>query len=118
MAVDKRDRIFPEDALPIVYECRVVDADSGDSYGEPAQPIEAYARILDKSTGEFLMLGADIYGVVTIEPMTATRGALVKYTIGSDVTSTSGDYTIYITTVYNDGTITTEDRDFKVLEFT
>lgn len=117
MAVDKRDKIFPEDALPVAYECRVIDVDSGNSYGEPAEPIEAYARILDKTTGEFMLLSSDIYGPVEIVPKTSTTGAILKYTVTSDFTVVPGDYTIFITAVYADGTITTEDRDFKVLDF-
>ena len=117
MAVDKRDRIYPEDAFNVVYETRVIEDTESSSYGVPAQPIEGYARILDKTTGQWLVLGTDEYGTVEIDPMTSSRGALIKFRVTPIITANPGDYTIFMTAVFADGTVQTEDRDFKVLEF-
>lgn len=119
-----KERIFPGDTLPVVYETRKPDEeDKRNTNGLPADATSAFIRLLDRQTGEFIEIGGP--NITTTEAdidpatgMTADdRGSLVRYTLPSQFTQTPGDYTLLITGVFPDGSILTEDRVFKVLEF-
>ena len=119
MAVDKKDRIFPGDSLVLTYECQLATVDG---YQTPATPIDAYARVMSKGTGLFLLIGSvGTSGFpqvpVTITPAASGRGAILTYIISDDITDTAGNYKVFITAVFPDGTILTEDRDIRVMEF-
>lgn len=43
-------------------------------------------------------------------------GALLRFTVSEDFTQEPGDFTLYITAVYGNGVVRTEDKKFKVLE--
>jgi hypothetical protein len=118
----EREKIFPGDTLPVSYECRLPDpADNRNTYGLPAEPSDAFARLKDQDD-VFLELGGpgSITGPVEIIPPTGTTsrdtGALLNYTVNEDFTQEPGDYTLYITAIYPNGTVRTEDRRFKILE--
>lgn len=118
MPVDRRDKIFPNDSLVLIYECRMSLVSDTISFGQPVDPVSAFVRILDKETGTFIPLGNndETELPLAIIPQSGDQGALLKYTIGSDVTNKVGDYTAYVTAIFADGTRLTEDRDFKVLD--
>lgn len=119
MAVDKKDRIYPGDSLPLVYECQLA---TPDGYQVPATPLSAFARILNKNTGDFLIIGpvgvsGNPEAAVTITPETAGRGAILTYIVSDEVTNVAGNYKVFITAVFADGTVLTEDRDIRVMDF-
>lgn len=118
MAVDERDKIFPEDSIVLIYECRVSVVSDTFSFGQPVDPTSAFVRIFDKETGGFVPLNdqEDTQVPIPIIPSNGNQGAILKYTVGSDITQKVGDYTALITAIFADGTRLTEDRDFKVLD--
>ena len=119
-----KERIFPGDTLPIAYECRKPDPDNDrNTAGLPATPDSAYVRLLNRQTGIFVEIGGPGDDTVDAEitPATGTsymdKGAIVRYTLPSTYTQEPGDYTLYMTAVFADGAILTEDRLFKVNEY-
>jgi hypothetical protein len=119
----ERDRIYPNDTLPVAYETRMPDPDNEHNIdGLPAEPLEAYARLYDRQAGVFLELGGpgEETAPCAIEPKTGTlspdKGAIVSFVVTSEFTETPGDFTLLITSVFADGAILTEDRIYKVLE--
>jgi hypothetical protein len=118
----EREKIFPGDTFPVSYECRMPDPDDNrNTYGLPAEPESGFAR-LKNDQDEFLELGGpgSIIGAVEIVPKTGQtehdKGALINYTVSEDFTQTPGDYVLYITAVYENGIVRTEDRRYKVLD--
>jgi hypothetical protein len=95
--------------------------DNRNTYGLPAEPESGFAR-LKNDQDEFLELGGpgSIIGAVEIVPKTGQtehdKGALINYTVSEDFTQTPGDYVLYITAVYENGIVRTEDRRYKVLD--
>lgn len=82
----------------------------------------AFARLRNLFEGTDIELGGP--GVLedpcTITPPTGSTvndtGAIVRYTVDSAFTTTTGTYTLFITAVFSDGTRLTENRKFSVLE--
>lgn len=118
----EREKIFPGDTLPVEYECRLPDpTDNRNSEGLPAQPDEAFARLMNQE-GDMLEVGGpgSIIAPVEIVPKTGDTardtGALLRFTVSEDFTQEPGDFTLYITAVYGNGVVRTEDKKFKVLE--
>lgn len=122
-AIADKEKIFVGDTFPVAYEMRKPDTvDTRNTLGLPAQPSSAYARLYDRQIGDFLPIGGTgVFQVpVTIEPKTGDlktdRGAILKYTVPTTFTQNPGTYTLWITAVFADGAILTEDRPFQVLE--
>lgn len=110
--------------MPIAYECRKPDPnDERNTAGLPATPTEAYVKLLDRQTGEFIEIGGPGEDSVpaTIDPATGTEwndlGAIIRYTLPSEFTTEPGDYTLFTTAVFDNGTILTEDKVFKINEY-
>ena len=120
MPVD-RTTIYEGDSFPVSYECRRPDPDGGlgGSYGLPDTPIDARAEV-KRRDGTSLELGGPGIYVVTPEiipqlgPSVNDRGGLINFTVAPAFTQEAGDYTLYITGIFDDGAILTEERRFKV----
>ena len=120
MPVD-RTTIYVGDSFPVSYECRRPDPDGGmgASYGLPDTPIAAQAEVINRA-GESIPLGGVGVTVVPAEVVAqegnavGDRGALINFTVAPEFTQTAGDYTLYITGIFSDGAILTEERRFKV----
>lgn len=120
MAVEKKDRIFVGDALAIVYETRFSGEDESDYNSTPATPLTAFARVWSQQLGDFVDIGTAPnlkIGEVDITPATTLTGAILKYVVDETVTSQEGNYTVYITAEFSDGSILTENKSIRVLEF-
>ncbi len=110
--------------MPIAYECRKPDPDNDrNTAGLPATPSSATVRLLNRQTGVFVDIGGagDDTVDATIEAATGStwqdKGAIVRYTLPSTFTTEPGDYALYVTAVFPDGAILTEDRLFKINEY-
>lgn len=111
------------DSFPVSYECRRPDPDAGmgGSFGLPDTPIDARAEVKRRDGTSLELGGAGVY-VVTAEivPQTGTsvsdRGGVINYTVAPIFTQVAGDYTLYITGIFSDGAVLTEERRFKVRE--
>jgi hypothetical protein len=120
MAVD-RTTIYTGDSFPVSYECRRPDPDGGmgGSFGLPDEPDEARAELKNRA-GEAVELGGAGVFVVPAEIIPKTgntvqdRGAIINFTVQPIFTQEAGDFTLYITGVFADGAILTEERRFKV----
>lgn len=118
-----RTTIYVGDSFPVSYECRRPDPSGGlgGSFGLPDEPIDARAEV-KRRDGTSVALGGTGVFVVTpdIIPKTGTtasdRGALINYIVLPIHTQIAGDYTLYITGIFEDGAILTEERRFKVRE--
>jgi hypothetical protein len=93
----------------------------GGSFGLPDTPIDARAEVKRRDGTSVPLGGAGVY-VVTAEiiPQTGSlvsdRGAIINFTVAPTFTTTAGDFTLYITGIFDDGAILTEERRFKVRE--
>ena len=119
MAIDKRDRIFIGDVLPIVYECMVADNMGTQT---PATPLSVYARVFDKANNVFVAIGAvgpsgNPEDPVTVTAATASRGAILTYILSEEVTLVEGNYAVFITATFLDGTVLTENRNIRVMAY-
>ena len=121
--VDK-EKIYPGDTMSVAYEMRKPDPnDDRNTAGLPATPTSAFVKLLDRQSGEFVELGGTGVDEVdaTIEAATGEawndKGAIIRYTLPSAFTQTPGDFTLLVTAVFENGTILTEDKIFKVLEY-
>ena len=119
----EKEKIFQGDTLPVALECRKPNPDDpNDSRGLPATPTSATARVYDSLNEVFLFIGGgtDDTADCTIVAQTGIdpddKGAIVSYTVPSAFTAEAGDYKLFITAVFPDGAILTEDKAFKVLE--
>jgi len=120
MPVD-RTTIYVGDSFPVSYECRRPDPNGnvGGSYGLPDTPIDARAEVKRRDGTSVELGGTGVY-VVTPEiiPQTGTGtsdlGGLINFTVAPAFTQTAGDYTLYITGIFEDGAILTEERRYKV----
>src|SRR5688500_9091413 len=120
MPVD-RTTIYVGDSFPVSYECRRPDPDGnmGGSYGLPDTPIDAKAEVLRRD-GTQVELGGVGVPIVTAEiieqtgPLVNDRGGLINFTVQPMFTQEAGDYTLYITGIFDDGAILTGERRFKV----
>ena len=89
----------------------------------PAQPTSAFARLYDRQTGAFVAIGGpgDFEVPATIDPKTGDlatdKGAILRYTLPGTFTQSEGTFTLFITAIFADGAILTEDRPFQILEF-
>jgi hypothetical protein len=116
-----RTTIYVGDSFPVSYECRRPDPDDGmgGSYGLPDTPIDARVEIKLRD-GTSLPLGGEGVYVVTAEiiPQTGSgpndRGALINYTVPPAFTQEAGDFTLYMTGIFADGAILSENRRYKV----
>jgi hypothetical protein len=120
MPVD-RTTIYVGDSFPVSYECRRPDPDGGmgGSYGLPDTPIDGRVQLIRRD-GTIIEIGGAGVTTVTPEivPQVGTgvndRGGLINYTVPPIFTQDAGDYTLYITGIFDDGAILTEERRFKV----
>lgn len=120
MPVD-RTTIYVGDSFPVSYECRRPDPDGGmgGSYGLPDTPIDGRVQLIRRD-GTIIEIGGA--GVTTVTPEIIPqvgvgvndRGGLINYTVPPIFTQDAGDYTLYITGIFDDGAILTEERRFKV----
>lgn len=120
----KREQIFPGDTLPVAYECRKPDTDDPihQSRGLPVTPDSAYVRMKDQDDAWIEIGGpGSTTAPATVIPATgatyADTGGIVKYTLPSTFTQIPGNYTLFITAIFDGDFILTEDKKLRVLEF-
>lgn len=125
MAVpEKREGIFPGDTLPVAFECRQPDPTDPihQDRGIPATPDTAFVRVKDQDDVWLELGGVGVTTVsMTITPATGITardtGAIISYTLSSTFTQIPGNFTMYITAIFNGDLIRTVDKKFRVLEF-
>lgn len=116
-----RTTIYVGDSFPVSYECRRPNPDDGmgGTYGLPDTPIDARVEVKQRDGTSLELGGSGVY-VVTAEIIPQTgitsndRGGLINYTVPPAFTQEAGDFTLYLTGIFADGAILTENRRFKV----
>jgi hypothetical protein len=123
----ERETFFINDRPIMVYECRRPSTTAfNDPDGLPAQPTDAEIRIYNTTNGDFVEVdGSDVIGLgpegsalyMTEMDETEDRGALLYVKLPDEMASVSGNYTVYITTVYADGLRITHDQRVQIAEY-
>ena len=120
MPVD-RTTIYVGDSFPVSYECRRPDPNGvvGGAYGLPDTPIDARAEVKRRDGTSLELGGAGVYTatpeiVAQTGTTSADRGGLINFTVAPTFTQEAGDFTLYITGIFSDGAILTEERRYKV----
>lgn len=122
-----RETFFPNDIPILIFETRRPDPlRFEDPDGVPAEPTDVEVRFFNGTNGALTMInGSEVVyldplePLLRLEPMNAEedRGALLYVTIPQEVTGTSGNYTLYITTIYGDGLRITQDQRLQIMEY-
>ena len=105
-----RETFFPNDIPILIFEARRPDPlRFQDPDGVPAEPIDVEVRFFNGTNGEMVLVdGAEVMTLGTSASLLymvgmdeiEDRGALIYVTIPQEVTSVTGNYTMYITTIY------------------
>ncbi len=128
--MSEKETFFPNDRPILVFEARRPNVDRfDDPDGIPAQPSDVYIRVFNGTSGEMVVIGGSeevrlgLQGsLLYMENMVEVedRGALIYVTIPEEVTSVTGNYTLYVTTEYMDGSSLlriTIDQKIQVSEY-
>lgn len=119
-----KENIFPNDTFTVMFEGRKPDLTTlSDSYGLPATIVSGTARLYDSLAGLFVEIGGT--GITTLPVTVAApsgtlrsdRGSIVTFTLPQAFTALPNTYTLYITMIFDDGNVRTEDIKLKVNEF-
>lgn len=119
-----RESFFIDDLPILVFECRRPNPDRmEDPDGVPAEPINAFAKYYSTTDGTLIEVnGSDtiplgsIGDALWMEEMDdlLDRGAFLHVHIPDEVTELEGNYTLYLTTVYDDGLKITHDQKITI----
>lgn len=96
-----------------------------DPDGLPANPINAYYKLYNRTDAELFITttGFDTFGeaggYVTIEPHNEAedRGAIIRLKFDPEVSALPGAYTLYLTSVFADGSIITDNYRIDFVEY-
>ena len=109
------------DTYSIAYEIR--KRQHNDDYrGVPVNVASAFCRLRNLFEAEDVELGGPgvLQDDADVTPATGTEvfdtGAIIRYTVDTSFTQTTGTYVLFTTAVFSDGTRKTENRKFSVLE--
>lgn len=115
-----KDRIYIGDTYPVVIEHRIADptANPGtQNRGIPADVNSAFAKVWSLQANDYLDIGGPGIDQINanIVAATSTVGALISYTVPSEFTLVTGDYSVFITFEYGTNQVSTIRRRYKVL---
>lgn len=122
-----RETFFPGDRPTLVYECRRPNIYVfSDPDGIPAQPTDVWIKIFNGTAGT--MVEVDGSETIPLGPegtflyMSAMneaedRGALLYVSLPPEMADVTGNYTLYITTEYEDQTRITHDQRIQISEY-
>lgn len=122
-----RETFYLGDTPIILYEARRPDIHRSDDYdGLPAQPTDVELKIYSGTDGTLLEInGSDTIplGVegsllyMSAMDEAEDRGAYIYVKIPEEMSSNAGNYTLYITTEYDDGERVTHAQRVQIAEY-
>ena len=125
--MSERETFFIDDRPILVYESRRPSTTNfSDPDGVAAQPTDVEVRIFNGTSGEMVLVdGFDTIplgiegSLLYMVPMDEAndQGALIYVTLPPEMTGETGNYTIYITTEYEDGLRITHDQRVQISEY-
>ena len=122
-----RETFYIDDTPILVYEARRPDIDRSDDFdGVPAQPSDVEVKIYSGTDGELLVVDGST--TIPLGPegsllfMSAMdededKGAYIYVRIPEEMSSVTGNYTMYITTEYADGMRITHSQRVQIAEY-
>lgn len=124
MEMADRESFFIGDLPILVFECRRPNPDRmEDPDGIPSEPINAFAKYYSTTDGDIvevdgndtipLGVEGDALWMLEMDEL-EDRGALMYVHIPEEVTELEGNYTLYLTTIYDDGLKITHDQKINI----
>lgn len=132
-----KEVFFIGDNPTLIFESRKPDPYRfEDSDGVPANPIKAEYRLYNKTSAELFEIGRTVdpttgetitgkttFGVddnyITIEPENPDedRGAIIYVRFPTELTTEPGAYTLYLSSIFEDGQKITDNYRIDILEY-
>lgn len=121
-----RETFFPGDRPHLVYEARRPSLSRfDDPDGIPAEPIGVVVRIFNGTDGQLVQFAGGITeldllsGYIEMTPMNEAEdvGAILTIIVPAEVADVPGNYTLYISTEYEDGLLVTTDQRVQISEY-
>lgn len=121
-----KETFYLMDNPTLIFESRQPDPYRfEDPDGVPANPVSIEYRLYNRTDAEIFVTtdGKTVFsnddGLVEIEPanLEMDRGAIIRLRFHPEVTAEAGAYTLYITSIFIDGTRITDNYRIDIVEY-